>query len=52
MLELGPFFVNSDNKTLSANKYAWNNGKQTYTRHQNTILTFACTITITGPFYG
>ncbi|XP_051214560.1 serine carboxypeptidase 1 [Lolium perenne] len=25
MLELGPFFVNSDNKTLSANKYAWNN---------------------------
>lgn len=27
MLEIGPFFVNRDNKTLSRNKYAWNNGK-------------------------
>ncbi|KAL5217791.1 hypothetical protein ABZP36_018475 [Zizania latifolia] len=25
MLEIGPFFVNSDNKTLSINRYAWNN---------------------------
>uniref|UniRef100_A0ACD5YL68 Uncharacterized protein n=1 Tax=Avena sativa TaxID=4498 RepID=A0ACD5YL68_AVESA len=25
MLEIGPFFVNSDNMTLSTNKYAWNN---------------------------
>ncbi|CAN6319792.1 unnamed protein product [Urochloa humidicola] len=25
MLEIGPFFVNRDNKTLSTNKYAWNN---------------------------
>ncbi|PVH32622.1 hypothetical protein PAHAL_9G445500 [Panicum hallii] len=25
MLEIGPFFVNRDNKTLSRNKYAWNN---------------------------
>lgn len=25
MLEIGPFFVNSDNRTLSTNKYAWNN---------------------------
>lgn len=26
MHEIGPFFVNRDNKTLSRNKYAWNNG--------------------------
>ena len=26
MHEIGPFFVNRDNKTLSKNKYAWNNG--------------------------
>uniref|UniRef100_A0A0E0KEH1 Carboxypeptidase n=1 Tax=Oryza punctata TaxID=4537 RepID=A0A0E0KEH1_ORYPU len=25
MLEIGPFFVNSDNRTLSINRYAWNN---------------------------
>ncbi|KAF8698625.1 hypothetical protein HU200_034870 [Digitaria exilis] len=25
MLEIGPFFVNRDNKTLSRNKFAWNN---------------------------
>ncbi|GJN31651.1 hypothetical protein PR202_gb20072 [Eleusine coracana subsp. coracana] len=25
MLEIGPFYVNRDNKTLSTNKYAWNN---------------------------
>ncbi|GJN41069.1 hypothetical protein PR202_gn00394 [Eleusine coracana subsp. coracana] len=25
MLEIGPFYVNQDNKTLSTNKYAWNN---------------------------
>lgn len=31
MLEIGPFFVNSDNRTLSINRYAWNNGKQTTT---------------------
>ncbi|KAM7480946.1 hypothetical protein LguiB_005529 [Lonicera macranthoides] len=27
MMELGPFRVNKDNKTLSRNKYAWNNGE-------------------------
>jgi len=27
MQELGPFRVNSDNKTLNRNKKAWNNGK-------------------------
>jgi serine carboxypeptidase-like clade II len=26
MQELGPFRVNSDNRTLSRNKNAWNNG--------------------------
>jgi hypothetical protein len=26
MHEIGPFFVNRDNKTLSKNKYAWNSG--------------------------
>ena len=26
MMELGPFRVNNDNKTLSTNKHAWNNG--------------------------
>lgn len=42
MLEIGPFFVNRDNKTLSRNKYAWNNGRLIPTRlHMavNTIYT-------------
>jgi serine carboxypeptidase-like clade 2 len=27
MIELGPFRINSDNKTLSRNENAWNNGE-------------------------
>jgi serine carboxypeptidase-like clade 2 len=31
MIELGPFRINSDNKTLSRNENAWNNGEMLLT---------------------
>lgn len=39
MMELGPFRVNSDGKSLSHNEYAWNNGNSfiTFTKH---LVTF------------
>lgn len=39
-MELGPFLVNSDGKSLSHNEYAWNNGNSfiTFMKH---LVTFA-----------
>ena len=40
MIEIGPFGINSDNKTLSRNENAWNSGETSYNISASVLVYF------------